>query len=304
MTEFDVATLMKALRHHPVPLAHVIQLRDHVAKQSSRKDFLHAGCKEREATGAALANPEVSRILRKVLIGRWPMGVAALDLWCAKVMERKPKAILEFGSGVSTLVSAILMRRLHGVNRPRVFSIEQGEQAGMDTRMRLEALGLSPMVRMHIAPVRSVCVDAFQSDGYGIDPRELGRLLGGLRPDMVLIDGPNGGHGVRFSTLPTAHSWLESGAEIWIADALRDSELSIAHWWTELGYLANPTVQVVSKGLAVGRLGDSPRKYHEASHELREAQVTAQSAEYSLFRMRLKAAATSELGINPPFQAL
>ena len=157
---------------------------------------------------------------------------------------------------------------------------------------------------MHIAPIRSVCVDAFQSDGYGIDTTELGRFLRGARPDMVLIDGPNGGHGVRFSTLPTAHEWLEPDAEIWIADALRDSELSIAHWWTELGYLVNPRLQVVSKGIVVGQRGPFPKTYLEASHELREAQVTSRSAEYSLFRMRLSAAVQSEISINPPFQPI
>ncbi len=304
MTEFDVGTLINALRHHPVPLAHILQLRDEVTDRSGRQNFLHAGCKERKTTGAALADPELARALRGVLIGRWPMGLAALDLWADRVLESKPTAILEYGSGVSTVVNAILMRRLHGDGRARVFTVEQGEQAGMDIRRRLETLGLGALVQIQIAPVRSVCVDAFRSEGYDLEPGPLRHFLGGIEPEMVLIDGPNGGHGVRFSALPVAHGCLADHAEVWLTDGLRDSELSTAYWWKELGYIVEPTLQMVSKGIIRAYRGPSPTKYIEASHELREAEVTARSAEYSLFRMRLRAAEGDANRINPPFQPI
>ncbi len=305
MSSFDVPTLMQALRHHPVPLAHLIQLRDIVTEQSGQENFLFAACRDPEADGSTLADPELAGALTGVKLGQWPMGVAAIDLWAERVLERQPESILEFGSGVSTVVSALLMRRIHGdASQARVFSIEQGEEAGTETRQRLERLGLSDLVRMHIAPVQSICTDVFQSTGYGVSVEEMGRFLDGSRPEMVIIDGPLGGYGARFSTLPVSHPWLAEDAEIWMDDALRDSELAIAYWWAELGYMENPSLQFTAKGVVRGGRGSMPRHYREASDALRHGQVSGPSAEYVLFKMRLQSAADRAGGLKVPFQAL
>jgi len=304
MSKFDVPTLMEVLREHPVPLAHLIQLRDIVTEQSGRPNFLFAACRDPEADGSTLADSELAKALTGVALGQWPMGVAAIDLWAERVLARAPKAIVEFGSGVSTVVSAILMRRLHGDAAPRVFSVEQGEEAGAETQSRLERLGLSDGVKMLIAPVGDTRTDAFQSQGYAVGPEEMGQFLDGVQPEMVLIDGPLGGYGARFSTLPAVHPWLASDAEIWMDDALRDSELAIAYWWAELGYLQAPSLQFTAKGIVRGRRGAAPKQYLGAAKALQAGHVTGESAEYVLFKMRVQAAEGRAGGLKVPFQAL
>jgi len=304
MTNFDVPTLMQVLRQHPVPLAHLIQLRDIVTEQSGRENFLFAACRDPEADGSTLADSELAEALTGVSLGQWPMGVAAIDLWTERVLERAPGSIIEFGSGVSTVVSAILMRRLHGDAAPRVFSVEQGEEAGAETQERLERLGLSDGVKMMIAPVGETQSDAFRSQGYAIDPDQMGRFLNGVQPEMVLIDGPLGGYGARFSTLPAVHPWLAADAEIWMDDALRDSELAIAYWWSELGYLEAPSLQFTAKGIVRSQRGTAPKQYLEAAKALHSGQVTGASAEYLLFKMRVQAAEERTGGLKVPFQTL
>ena len=242
MSSFDVPSLMTALREHPVPLAHMIQLRDVIFEQTGRPNFLFSACRDGEEDGSRLADDELSQALSGVALGQWPMGVSAIDAWTEALLARTRDG-LGVWVGVSTVVSATLMRRIHGADSVRVFSVEQGEDAAAQTRARLEALGLNDLVSILIAPVERVQVDAFESSGYAVTVDQMGAFLGGRRPEMVLIDGPFGGYGARFSTLPVAHAWLAEDAEIWMDDALRDSELAIAHWWEALGYLSSPTLQ-------------------------------------------------------------
>jgi len=301
MSSFDLPSLMAVLREHPVPLAHMIALRDMVAARSGKANFLFGACRDPQADGSNLADPELAVALGGVMLGEWPMAVAAIDAWGQAVLKNKPETVLEFGSGVSTVVSAILMRRIHGDGAVRVYSVEQGEAAGHETFAKLRALGLDAMVAMHIAPVAEGVVDAFAGVGYDLSVAEMGAFLGGARPQMVLIDGPFGGYGARFSTLPVAHPWLAPDAEIWMDDALRDSELSIAYWWTDLGYLRDTMLQFTAKGVVVGTRGDRPAQYADAVGALAKGEMTGHVAEYILFKMGVQAAEDDKAGLKPPF---
>ena len=180
--------------------------------------------------------------------------------------------------------------------------MEQGEEAAADTRARLKALGLDPLVALHIAPVESCQVDVFSAPGYATTEAAAGAFLGDARPEMVLIDGPSGPYGARFSTLPLFHSWLAPDAEIWMDDALRDSELSIARWWSELGYLSAAQLQWTGKGIVRGHRGATPRRYAQAAQDLSGNQLSPQAAEYVLLKMRVQAATSDDRELTPPFQ--
>ena len=302
MSTFDLAALMGALREHPVPLAHMYQLRDTVTEKSGKPNFLFSACRDAEADGSTLADPELAAALTGVALGHWPMGVAAINAWTSAVLKRKPDSILEFGSGISTVVSSILMRRIHGDDQPRVYSVEQGEDAATETRARLSRLGLEPLAKIHIAPVTETITDVFSAPGYDTTEEAAGQFLAGARPEMVLVDGPFGPYGARFSTLPLFHRHLADNAEIWMDDALRDSELSIARWWVALGYLADASMQWTDKGIVRGTRGKQPRHYASAAAQLAAGDMTGSAAEYVLLKMRVQAEAANEKCLKPPFQ--
>jgi hypothetical protein len=301
MSSFDIPTLMKALREHPVPLEHMCQLRDVLVKQNSTPNLLFSACRDSEQDGSELADAELATILSGVVLGQWPMGVAAVDAWVERLLERRPSCVLEFGSGVSTVVSATILRRIHGDQQIRVFSIEQGEDAGAETHARLEANGLTGLVAMHIAPLQDAVVDVFSGSGYGTSPEKLANFIGDSRPEMVMVDGPFGKYGARFSTLPLVHSLLASDAEIWMDDALRDSELAIARWWNELGYISDPELQWTAKGILRAQRGSSPKRYAAAAHSMGSGGMSGLVAEYALFKLRVQAARANKTGLQPPF---
>ena len=273
-----------------------------ITAKSGKPNFLFSACRDPEADGRTLADPELAEALDGVALGQWPMGVAAIDAWTQAVLARRPTCILEFGSGVSTIVSAILMRRIHGDAAVRVYSVEQGHDAAADTQARLEPLALSGLVSMHIAPVQPCTFDVFSAPGYDLSEEEAGRFLGDAQPEMVLVDGPSGPYGARFSTLPLFHHALAADAEIWMDDALRDSELAIARWWSELGYLSAAELQWTGKGIVRGNRGAQPRRYAAAATQLQADDLTGSAAEYVLFKMRIQAANEDTGGLRPPFE--
>lgn len=301
MSSFDVPSLMNALREHPVPLEHMCELRDVLVKQSSTPNLLFSACRDPEQDGSELADEELATILTGVSLGQWPMGVAAVDAWVERLIERRPSCVLEFGSGVSTVVSATILRRIHGDQQVRVFSVEQGEDAGAETVARLEKNGLAGLVSMHIAPLKDAVVDVFSGSGYGTTPEELAQFIGDSRPEMVMVDGPFGKYGARFSTLPLVHALLATDAEIWMDDALRDSELAIARWWHELGYIRDPELQWTAKGILRAQRGSSPKQYATAARSMGAGTMSGLVAEYALFKLRVQAARANKTGLQPPF---
>ena len=85
-------------------------------------------------------------------------------------------------------------------------------------------------------------------------------------------------------------------------DALRDSELAIAHWWEALGYLSAPTLQFTAKGIVRGRRGAAPTSYAQAAATVGQSTLDGPEAEYVLFKMRAQRAAEHASGLKPPFQ--
>jgi hypothetical protein len=143
--------------------------------------------------------------LRSVLAGEasspFSLGAEALNFLDARVRELRPRAILEFGSGVSTVVLAGQMAGIHGDTRPRVFSVEESETYLEKTRWMVDDAGLSSHVRLACRPLRERVICGRRTTCYELDDAFLRRFVD-LEPDFIVVDGPSGLGDVRFGTLP------------------------------------------------------------------------------------------------------
>jgi SAM-dependent methyltransferase len=183
------------------------------------------------------------------------MTLAAIDFLLNKIEQMRPQAILEFGSGASTLALACMMRRLHGASKtPHVFTVEQSPQYVQQIESRLRFHGLHENVRFMTAPLISQVIQDVRTECYQLHDLDLQEFFGSSRPDFVIVDGPAADHGGRFGTIPLVRNFLSDHAWIYMDDALRDSELSIADWWDRLGYLKDSGVLWLGKGLLSARL--------------------------------------------------
>jgi predicted O-methyltransferase YrrM len=135
------------------------------------------------------------------------------------VDERKPKLVVELGSGVSTVV---ISARLKGVGR--VVSLEHDAGFAGLTREELARQELDGEV-VH-APLAPVLVGGKTWQWYQVPP--------GLDAiDVLVVDGPPASTGAlaRYPALPLLASRLSPGAVVLVDDAARGDEREMVERW-------------------------------------------------------------------------
>lgn len=243
-----ISTVKAIYGARPVPLTLLVWLR---RMFSTPDGLLPAGDR---LTGASLEDPRLAEVLADEELGTWALGNEILDFLGDAILERRPAAILELGSGVSTVCLARYMSMIHALTgRIFVYSIEQDPAFLEKTRSLLLRAGLDQHVKLAHRPLARFHLKGEEVTCYELSDAWLDAFLGGARPDFLLIDGPSGPSGVRYATLPMVFPWLSPGARFLLDDALRDGELEIARRWTLLPGIEVEGVLLKGQGLLVGR---------------------------------------------------
>jgi predicted O-methyltransferase YrrM len=159
--------------------------------------------------------------------GSWAMAPDGLAELARVAAERRPNLILELGSGVSTLILGLTLKRLgHG----RLVSYDHAPEWAEQTRQRVKALGLDKYVTVIDAPLADVDVEGTTRRWYD---------LAGTLPrdpiDMLVVDGPPSAHqadwAARWPALPVLSSRLSPGAVICVDDARRKGGAEMLRRW-------------------------------------------------------------------------
>jgi hypothetical protein len=183
----------------------------------------------------------------------YSLGTEALNFLDDGIRRLRPRAVLEFGSGVSTVVITARMSEIHGRKSVHDFSIDESETYLRDTDQMLEEAGLRPCARLACRGVREQRIHGHHAPCYALDDGFLRAFLGAA-PDFVLVDGPSGGGMVRFGTLPLVLGHLGSPCTFFLDDALREDEIHVASLWRKLPEVEIAAVHLVGHGLLEGRL--------------------------------------------------
>lgn len=179
----------------------------------------------------------------------------------AHIMAIRPKMIVEFGSGASTLVIADALRQ-NGTGK--LISIEHSDHYGAQTLATLQAEQLEGWVDLRIGELEAW-------EGEHLNPEDAEKpscwysvsLLKGLEQvDLLWVDGPPGATCLfsRYPALPALADKLSLNAEVWMDDTIRQEEKDICERWAKdhgfeleyfslekgLGRLTRPDAPVVS----------------------------------------------------------
>lgn len=201
--------------------------------------------------GSALADPALAFALAEVELGTWSLGSASIDVLARAVDAERPAAILEFGSGVSTVCLAHFASQLDPA--PKIVSIEQDAVEVARTTHLLDRLPKVGSVHIIHAPLVDRIVAGRSVESYSLPIEELELVLGGTAVDLLLIDGPAAGDGARYGTLPLVMPYLAPRALVLLDDALRDGELEAAREWERRGFVSVEGVMALDHGLLVAR---------------------------------------------------
>lgn len=161
--------------------------------------------------------------------GGWALTGDSAAILVREAVLRRPMAILELGSGVSTLLlGQVLKRRGAG----RVLSIDHDPQWAERTRQQVQLLGLQDFVSVIVAPLKPKALGGESYDWYEIPDASL-YDLGPI--DLLLVDGPpqprTSAKAARFPALPLLRQRLSHDAIVFVDDARRHTERAMIERW-------------------------------------------------------------------------
>src|SRR5271157_5277282 len=104
--------------------------------------------------GKYIEDKYLSRLFAGEKFSTWALDIDTLNFLIRLIKKEKPKAILEFGAGISTICCAYVLKEIYpGLDQPFVFSIEQDRKYLEEVRQRLTELGLDHLVNLYLSPV-------------------------------------------------------------------------------------------------------------------------------------------------------
>lgn len=155
----------------------------------------------------------------------WAIYPDFANLIVGTIRERKPRRVLELGSGISTIVAAYALKEV-GVGE--LISLDHDRDFAGITDSNLRKHGLSEFARVVHAPLCQVVLQGCAHQWYDI------KSLEGLRDiDLVIVDGPPGilQHLARYPALPLLWSHLRDDVVVLIDDARRADERKMTELW-------------------------------------------------------------------------
>lgn len=156
-------------------------------------------------------------------LGSWKADMGLLKLLVDHIMAEKPKTVVEFGTGASTLVIAKALK-LAGVDA-NYLSFDQHQEFSDKTRDWLAEHGLSADLRA--APLRS------SPGGWPGLWYDHGPLPDNI--DLMLIDGPNWSiHPYTRGAAETLFGKIAVGGVVMLDDGARPGERVVARRWRKL----------------------------------------------------------------------
>jgi hypothetical protein len=156
----------------------------------------------------------------------WAVTPDAAVLLAQEIAQQRPRLVVELGSGVTTLVTGLMLRRL---GRGRVVALEHDPAWGARTRRHVAALGLEDVIEVVDAPLIPYDLAAGTYRWYTIPP---GLEEGGVD----FVDGPpqhvDRQGEPRYPALPLLLPYLSPTASLFVDDAKREAEKAMVERWS------------------------------------------------------------------------
>ena len=136
------------------------------------------------------------------------------------ILEKKPKVIVELGSGTSSLVIGQLLKK---IGDGHLFSYDHSEMFMAKTRKDLDREGLSEFVTLYYAPIS--VTEIYEKEWLWYDLENIPEKI-----DMIIVDGPPMATGklARYPAAPLLFPHTNDDAIILFDDAIRPDEKEMA----------------------------------------------------------------------------
>ena len=225
----------------------VLQMNDRTHRHLKRETI--EGVRQTEALLQLV--PRVDTIEHRFpATGWWALSADTVLYLSDYILERRPKRILEIGSGASTIWLGTFAQRIGA----QYVSIEHDESFAAHTRSMIDEHGLAETVDLRHAPLTPLAIDGEEFSWY--DRAAFEDIGDGF--DLLVVDGPPEATGdmARYPAMPVLADRLAPDATVVLDDVHREAEAESLRRWSEAfeGY------ETVQTGLS--RTGMMQRRTH------------------------------------------
>lgn len=225
--------------HGPLlPLASVMQERREVGGLN--------GLLREPALAVAPTDRRIAKLTQSLDMGERAADADTIDRLVELVRSERPTAVVEFGSGTSTVVLAALMAKLRH-SESRVIAFEHDPDWIGRTRDALTRHGLDRVVTLVHLPLGES--EEGMPSCYVVTD-EAAELLRRHSPELILVGGPALDSGAsRLGTVDLVAPFLHCDVKLILDDALHDAGLCVGQAWERRHDIVIHGIRPTAKGL-------------------------------------------------------
>lgn len=205
-------------------LVHFFSLRAKAV--NSQFDDLYRQVQETEVELRSMIN--VRPLLENIFVpfGGWSVNGRFSEILVRLLFEKRPRMVLECGSGTSTLLAA---RCLKQIGNGKVVALEHIDKFASATNQRLRENTLHDFATVLETPLKQLSLNGKEMPWYSFDPKAYLQH----KIDLLIVDGPPGNTGplARYPAVPVLKEWLSPNGVIILDDGNREDERKIAEQW-------------------------------------------------------------------------
>lgn len=158
----------------------------------------------------------------------WPISPDFAELIMKEILIKKPKYVVEFGSGVSTLIIGYALAKN---NKGILTSFEHDMYYGNKTLETIKLHKLEKYVNLVHAPIKELRSHKKVHKWYTVKTEDILHKI-----DMLIVDGPpaNTDDEARYPALPYLIKQMSPTSIVIMDDAIREDEQNICKQWVEM----------------------------------------------------------------------
>jgi len=158
----------------------------------------------------------------------WPISPDFAELLMKEVLIKKPKYVVEFGSGVSTLIIGYALAKN---NKGILTSFEHDMHYGNKTLETIKLHKLEKYVNLIHAPIKNLPSQKKVHKWYTVKSEDILHKI-----DMLIVDGPPAStdEEARYPALPYLIKHMSPSSIVIMDDAIREDEQNICKEWVEM----------------------------------------------------------------------
>nr|WKN36963.1 class I SAM-dependent methyltransferase [Tunicatimonas sp. TK19036] len=158
----------------------------------------------------------------------WSISPDFAEILMQEVINRKPKLIIDIGSGASSIVMGYCLKK---IGAGKILALDHDQKFADRTSNYVRAHGLEEYVEVLHQPLVQADIDSFQGVWY--DSSFLNKIQ--QKIDFVIVDAPPGyiQKYSRYPALPFLYDYLSDRAAILVDDTKREDESVIVSRWKE-----------------------------------------------------------------------